>query len=197
MCLCSFFRPWHQLRNSFNNGGGGLAALRVYLHVKMTRTRVSNQILRRTHALFYPSLSLKGKWSNWISMYESNTKRAARLFMQIPTGIYNSVRDWNVTWTCTVAETRERKYPFSVPLTDFLHCSFPLTENFLLDFTEPQEAECLFMEIWYACVSPAYFSFSSVFCLPGVLSRMYRLPTYSAFLKILLTLLFHRPLFCI
>lgn len=33
----------------------------------------------------------------------------------------------------------------------------------LQDFTEPQEAECLFMEIRYACVCPAYSSFSSIF----------------------------------
>lgn len=139
-----------------------------------------------TRELVYRRVSLKaGEWSHCISMQESNTNRAApspRLFMQIPTGILSRLlqRDMNLYHM----SINTRGNIIHILLTRLAACCSPTHQKrgkkekkLCRTLLSLQEVGCLFMEIWYACVSPAYFSFSSVFCLPGIHSRMSRLPS--------------------
>lgn len=121
----------------------------------------------------------QGKWSNWISMPESNTKRTACQPVCLCRFTMMS------RLKCDI-KLHHRGNIFLILLTGLLLHAPTYTLKTLQDFTEPQEAECLFMEIWYACVCPAYSSFSSIFCLPGIFSRMSPHPTYRALLKIFL-----------
>lgn len=71
----------------------------------------------------------------------------------------------------------------------------PTHQKTLQDFTEPQEAECLFMEIRYACVCPAYSSFSSIFFVCQESSQ--ECPLMQCISLDIFATLLHAPLFCI
>lgn len=63
-------------------------------------------------------------------------------------------------------------------------CSMPQTIQ-LKPCRTLQSLRKLTVCLWKSdmCVCPAHSSFSSIFCLPGILSWIPQLPTYSAFLK--------------
>lgn len=103
-----------------------------------------------------------------MQMPESDGKSAAChhfVYADLTCNVSSPGRD--VTLNCTMS--KEEISFFFFPQAFCVLFTVPKT---LQDFTEPQEAECLFMEIWYACVCFAYSFFSSIFCLPGIFPRM-------------------------
>lgn len=67
---------------------------------------------------------------------------------------------WNVTLNSTMV-AHMRKYHSPSPPRPAA-CSTLPTKT-LQDFTEPQEAQCLFMEIWYVCVPSLFLIFFNIF----------------------------------
>lgn len=146
---------------------------------------IRREIPRTTPKLVYPGVSSKGKWSSWISIPESSKllkeQPVSRLFMQTTTTVLSRLK-------CDIklhhSETqKEISFSFSPqgccvlkPTHQKKHCrtlqSFRKLNVCLWKFDMP--------------VCPAYSSFSSIFYLPGIFSRRPPLPTYSAFLSMLL-----------
>lgn len=109
---------------------------------------------------FYLSPPLRGKRRNWLAPCTSPTlTHRARLFRCGSRLEY--CPSWNVTWSwCEAHEEISLSLLSQASLRAELHHPTHRKNFFaVLLFTEPQETECLFMEIWYACASPAYFSF--------------------------------------